>query len=75
MIENPQKTLDDSVTNSVMSECLFLNTEEVCGWIAKCYGQIDANYHEAYNNEIYRQSRSRRTCVDHLDLYKETKET
>ena len=65
--QNQKTTLDDSATNSVLSNRPSINTEEVCGWIAKCYGQIDANYHEAYNNEIFRQSRLHRTCIDHLD--------
>ena len=50
-----------------MSKGPFITTEEVCGWISKCYGQIDVNYHEAYNNEIFRQSRLHRTCIDSLD--------
>ncbi|XP_023325458.1 uncharacterized protein LOC111699116 [Eurytemora carolleeae] len=31
--------------------------EKVCMWYAKMYGQRNAMYHEAYNDELYRQAK------------------
>ena len=29
---------------------------QICVWYAKIYGQRDESYHEAYNDELYRQA-------------------
>ena len=35
----------------------FPCTVQVCMWYAKMYGQRNAMYHEAYNEELYRQAK------------------
>ena len=54
--EKEKSILGDFSAKSVLTNCQIENSKQVCDWIAKSYGQTDPAYHEAYNNEIFRQS-------------------